>query len=158
MGAGKTTVGRQLSLDLHCPFYDSDAEIVERAGADIPWIFDVEGEEGFRRREMSTIDDLTQQSGIVLATGGGVVLSALNRQHLMSRGIVFYLQVTVEEQLNRTSRDKNRPLLQTGNPEQTLRRLMEQREPLYHQVADHVISTEAGNLRAVVQSILGHLR
>lgn len=157
MGAGKSTLGRYLGQVLGRPFYDSDKEIVERTGADIPWIFDMEGEEGFRRREEAVIDDLTTLPGIVLATGGGAVTRAANRKHLHERGLVFYLHTPVEVQLARTQHDKNRPLLQTDNPKQVLQDLMEIRHPLYQSTAHHVISTAAGNLRRVAEQVLAKL-
>ena len=108
MGAGKSTIGRLLSQELKYEFFDSDKVIEERCGADIPWIFDKEGEAGFREREESVIDELTQQKGIVLSTGGGAVLRSENRQHLASRGTVIYLCTSVDQQLARTARDRNR--------------------------------------------------
>ena len=153
MGAGKSTIGRLLSQELKFEFYDSDKVIEERCGADIPWIFDKEGEAGFREREESVIDELTQQKGIVLSTGGGAVLSAENRQHLASRGTVIYLCTSVEQQLARTARDRNRPLLQTANPEAVLRKLFEERDPLYRSVADIIIETDQRNPRWVIQDL-----
>jgi len=157
MGAGKSTLGRYLSQVLGRPFYDSDKVIVEKTGADIPWIFDMEGEEGFRRREEAVIDELTAMPGIVLATGGGAILKETNRQRLHQRGLVFYLLTPVEVQLERTKHDKNRPLLQTENPEQVLQELMQIRHPLYQKTAHHVVSTSAGNLRRVAGEVLAHL-
>ncbi|WP_369986340.1 shikimate kinase AroK [Thalassolituus sp.] len=153
MGAGKSTIGRLLSQELKFEFYDSDKVIEERCGADIPWIFDKEGEAGFREREESVIDELTQQKGIVLSTGGGAVLRAENRQHLASRGTVIYLCTSVEQQLARTARDRNRPLLQTSNPEAVLRKLFEERDPLYRSVADIIIETDQRNPRWVIQDL-----
>ena len=119
MGAGKTTIGRFLAGELKLEFKDADREIEERCGADISWIFDMEGEEGFRRRETEVIEELAQDSGLCIATGGGAVLKAENRTALMAHGIVVYLKTSVDQQVQRTSRDKKRPLLQTGNPRQT---------------------------------------
>jgi shikimate kinase len=153
MGAGKSTIGRLLSQELKFEFYDSDKVIEDRCGADIPWIFDKEGEAGFREREESVIDELTQQKGIVLSTGGGAVLRAENRQHLASRGTVIYLCTSVEQQLARTARDRNRPLLQTANPEAVLRKLFEERDPLYRSVADIIIETDQRNPRWVIQDL-----
>lgn len=107
MGAGKSTIGRQLAQLLGMDFIDTDTEIEQRAGADISWIFDVEGEEGFRKREERIINELTQKQGIVLSTGGGAVMSKENRNHLSARGIVIYLETTVDKQFERTQRDKN---------------------------------------------------
>lgn len=157
MGAGKTTVGRQLSELLRMEFVDSDHEIQRRTGVDIPTIFEFEGEEGFRNREQSVIDELTAREGIILATGGGAVLREVNRQHLSSRGFVVYLQCTPEQQFERTRRDKNRPLLQTDDPLEKLQMLMRVRDPLYRQTADLVISTEGRNTQSVVREIVKRL-
>ena len=153
MGAGKSTIGRQLASILNFDFYDSDHEIEARTGADIPWIFDVEGEAGFRRREASMIDELTQLDGVVLATGGGAVTEEENRKNLATRGIVMYLRTTVEQQLERTARDRNRPLLQTDEPRKVLTQLMSVREPLYEEVADFTVNTGEGGVREVAQRI-----
>jgi shikimate kinase len=153
MGAGKSTIGKLLSLELDRPFFDSDKVIEERAGANIPWIFDVEGEAGFRERETAVIDDLTAQSDIILATGGGVILKPENRKYLSERGSVIYLKTSVELQIERTRRDKNRPLLQTEDPTQVLKNLMDIREPLYMEVCDHVVATDKRNPKLVVSEI-----
>ncbi len=158
MGAGKSTIGRLLSQELKYEFYDSDKVIEERCGADIPWIFDKEGEVGFREREESVIDELTQQKGIVLSTGGGAVLRSENRQHLASRGTVIYLCTSVEQQLARTARDRNRPLLQTADPEAVLRKLFAERDPLYRSVADIIIETDQRNPRWVIQELKKRLK
>jgi shikimate kinase len=157
MGAGKTTVGRQLSEQLALEFIDSDHEIQHRTGVDIPTIFEFEGEEGFRNREQNVIDELTQHDGVILATGGGVVLREINRKHLSSRGYVIYLHCTPEQQYERTYRDRNRPLLQTEDPLARLRGLLEQREPLYRQIADLVIVTEGRNTHSVVREIINKI-
>jgi shikimate kinase len=157
MGAGKTTVGRQLSEALRMEFIDSDHEIQHRTGVDIPTIFEFEGEEGFRNREQAVIDELTARAGIILATGGGAILRELNRLHLSSRGFVVYLQCTPEQQFERTRRDKNRPLLQIENPLERLKSLMRIRDPLYRQTADLVISTEGRNTQSVVREIIKRL-
>jgi shikimate kinase len=153
MGAGKSTVGRQLAAALSFEFRDSDQEIQRRTGVDIPTIFEYEGEEGFRTRERQVIDELSREDGIVLATGGGAVLRADNRQDLTSRGLVIYLHCSPEQQYARTSRDRNRPLLHTEEPLARLRGLMEERDPLYRQVADLVVSTERRGTSAVVKEI-----
>ncbi len=153
MGAGKSTIGRLLSVELALDFYDSDKEIEARCGANIPWIFDMEGEEGFREREQQVIDELTQIPNIVLATGGGAVTRGINRQHLSARGTVVYLYTSVKQQLERTSKDKNRPLLQTENPEAVLKGLFAIRDPLYREVADIIIETDHHSPRWVVQEI-----
>lgn len=158
MGAGKSTIGRLLAQELNSTFIDSDKVIEERSGADIPWIFDVEGEVGFREREMAAISELTQLDNCVLATGGGVVLRSENRECLQSRGVVVYLQTSIEQQLERTARDRNRPLLQTSNPEEVLRKLLEQRDPLYKSCADIIIRTDKRHPRAVIQEILRQLK
>jgi shikimate kinase len=154
MGAGKTTIGRQLSELLKMEFVDSDHEIEARTGANIPWIFDVEGEEGFRAREEAVIDDLTQRQGIVLATGGGVVMREANRRHLHERGVVVYLLTPVSIQLERTARDRNRPLLRTPDPRQRLTELMALRDPLYREAAHVVMPTTGGSAREVALKIV----
>jgi shikimate kinase len=153
MGAGKSTVGRQLAESLSYTFKDSDQEIQRRTGVDIPTIFEFEGEEGFRARERQVIDDLVAEERIVLATGGGVILNAENRQNLAARGVVIYLHCTPEQQFARTSRDRSRPLLQTDDPLARLRELMDERDPLYRQVADLVVSTEKRGTASVVKEI-----
>jgi len=153
MGAGKSTVGRQLAEALSFEFRDSDQEIQRRTGVDIPTIFEYEGEEGFRQRERQVIDEISRQTGIVMATGGGSVLRSDNRQDLTARGVVVYLHCSPEQQYARTSRDRNRPLLHTEDPLSRLRELMEQREPLYRQVADMVVSTERRGTSSVVKEI-----
>jgi shikimate kinase len=150
MGAGKTTIGRQLARTLKYEFVDSDHEIEQRTGADIPWIFDIEGEQGFREREHAVIDELTQRQGIILATGGGAVLDPGNRRHLMSRGLVVYLCASVNQLLKRTALDRNRPLLQTENPRQRLQQLLDERDSLYREVADIIVDT---NNRSVSNSV-----
>ena len=158
MGAGKTTIGRLLARKLHFEFLDSDHEIEVRTGADIPWIFDVEGEQGFREREERVIDDLSQRRGIVLATGGGAVIRESNRQRLADRGTVVYLHVKLEDQVARTLRDRNRPLLQGKDPAATLRKLMAEREPLYREIADLVITSGGMSARSVAQKLVRLLR
>ena len=158
MGAGKTTIGRQLARSLGLGFADSDTEIEARTGADIPWIFDVEGEAGFRDREEAVLAEMTSWDNTVLATGGGAVLRPANRQVLAERGFVIYLRTTLEEQLRRTRKDRNRPLLQTADPEGTLRRLFAERDPLYREVADLVIDTDSSSPKTVAQRVLASLR
>jgi shikimate kinase len=153
MGAGKSTVGRQLAEALSYTFKDSDQEIQRRTGVDIPTIFEFEGEDGFRNRERQMIEDLVAEERLVLATGGGAVLDPENRQNLTARGVVIYLHCTPEQQYSRTSRDRNRPLLQTEDPLARLRELMEERDPLYRQVADLVVSTEKRGTASVVKEI-----
>ena len=153
MGAGKSTIGRQLAQMLGMDFIDSDAVIEERAGADIDWIFDVEGEEGFRKREARIINELTQGQGIVLSTGGGSILSKENRNVLSARGIVIYLETTVDKQFERTQRDKKRPL-QTEDPRQTLEELAKIRNPLYEEIADIVLQTDEQSAKVVASNII----
>ena len=154
MGAGKTTVGRLLAQKLSLTFIDSDHEIENHTGVDIPLIFEKEGEEGFRRREADIIDELSQRKNIVLATGGGAVIKEANRKNLINRGLVIYLQADIKHLLRRTRKDRNRPLLQGPNPEQKLREIMEQREPLYRQTADYVIDTGKYSVQAIINQIL----
>jgi shikimate kinase len=153
MGAGKTTIGRQLSELLKLEFVDSDHEIEARTGANIPWIFDVEGEDGFRAREEQVIDELTQREGIVLATGGGVVMRPANRANLNGRGVVVYLLTPVALQMERTARDRNRPLLRTPDPRKRLTELMELRDPLYRETAHIIMPTTGGSAREVALKI-----
>ncbi|WP_136066121.1 shikimate kinase AroK [Modicisalibacter radicis] len=154
MGAGKSTIGRLLAAELQRDFLDSDHAIQARCGADIPWIFDIEGEAGFREREVAMIDELTGRSGVVLATGGGAVMNEVNRRALRERGTVVYLYTTVEQQLRRTAKDRNRPLLRNKDPEAVLRGLFELRDPLYRATADLVVRTDRRGPRAVVNDIL----
>jgi shikimate kinase len=157
MGAGKSTIGRHLADELHLDFYDSDQEIEKRTGADIAWIFDLEGEDGFRKREEGIINDLTDKQGIVLATGGGSIVSKNVRNRLSARGIVVYLQTTIDKQVARTQRDKRRPLLQNNDPEQVLRDLAAERNPLYAEVADYVVETDDQSARAVANQIISKI-
>ena len=158
MGAGKSTIGRLLSQELHLEFVDSDKEIEKRAGADIPWIFDVEGESGFRDREESVIESLSAQKDIVLSTGGGAVIRDANRSVLKEHGIVVYLNTSVAQQLDRTSRDKNRPLLQTADPESVLEELMSVRHPLYLETADIIVKTDSRHPKTVVTEIIKQIK
>lgn len=157
MGAGKTTVGRALAKRLNKRFMDSDHEIEARTGASIPLIFEIEGEASFRQREAEVIRDLTAQQNIVLATGGGAVLDADSRAYLKSRGTVIYLRASVNSILQRTSHDKNRPLLQTADPRKTIEDLSRTREPFYNEVADIIIDTGRPNVQFLMQSILAQL-
>ena len=157
MGAGKSTIGRQLAKQLLLPFHDSDHEIESRTGVDIPLIFELEGEAGFRKRETTVIDELTRLPNIVLATGGGAVMDPDNRQHLKTRGRVIYLHTSVNHQLKRTRKDRNRPLLQTGNPRDKLEELMSIRDPLYREIASIIIDTDGMRVRDVVKIIMQRL-
>lgn len=155
MGAGKSTIGRQLARQLHLEFYDTDAEIERRTGADIAWVFELEGEEGFRAREEKVIEELTELSGIVLATGGGSILSKESRNRLSARGIVVYLQTTIEKQVARTQRDKRRPLIaEADNPREVLENLAEERNPLYEEIADVTVHTDDQGAKVVVDEII----
>lgn len=155
MGAGKTTVGRMLARELKREFYDTDEVIEARTGVDIPWIFDVEGEDGFRQREMAVVDELTQKTGVVLATGGSVVIEPQNRTYLAARGLVIYLKTTVDQQLERTEKDKKRPLLlQAEDREAVLRDIAINYDELYKEIADHIFMTDNRSIRAVVNDIL----
>lgn len=154
MGAGKSTIGKQLAKVLHKEFVDSDREIEAQTGATIPLIFELEGEEGFRRRECEMIDRLTRQADTVLATGGGAVLNEENRKVLRERGLVVYLHATVDQLLERTRMDRNRPLLQTEDPRARLEELLEARDPLYRDVADITVDTGKSSIRDVVQQLV----
>lgn len=157
MGAGKTTVGRLLAKHYGCRFYDSDHEVEARTGVKIPVIFEIEGEAGFRRREEAMIAELTAQPGIVLATGGGAVLSAANRENLRRNGVVIYLRGTPEHLYERTRHDRNRPLLQTDDPLAKLRELYKQRDPLYREVADIVVDTGRQSVAGMTRVLCGKL-
>ncbi|MBF7053770.1 shikimate kinase AroK [Halomonas sp. KAO] len=154
MGAGKSTIGRLLAAELSRDFLDTDHEIQDRCGADIPWIFDVEGEGGFRDRETLMIDELTHREGVVIATGGGAVLREENRRMLRERGTVVYLFTTVEQQLRRTAKDRNRPLLQRPDKEAVLREMFGERDPLYRATADLTVRTDRRGPRSVVNDIV----
>lgn len=151
MGAGKTTIGRLLAKRLGAQFVDSDHEIELRTGVRIPTIFEIEGEEGFRRREAQVIAELTAQDGLVLATGGGVVLDPANREKLKTGGLVVYLSVPPESLFERLRHDRSRPLLQVGNPLAKLRELHAQRDPLYREIADLVVEGRRINAQGIVQ-------
>lgn len=153
MGAGKTTVGKLLAQYLEYDFFDSDADIENSTGARISWIFDKEGEAGFRIRETRAIDKLTQKSYAVLATGGGAVVAPANRDFL-KRGFVVYLKASVEVQYERTCLDRNRPLLKTPNPKQKLAELFAIRDPIYQELADMTVTTGCSHPRKMVQEIL----
>jgi shikimate kinase len=153
MGAGKSAVGRQLARLLHLEFLDSDEEIETRTGVDIPFIFEKEGEEGFRIREVKVIDDLSQREGVVLATGGGAVVDPESRSRLGARGFVVYLYTSVQQQLDRTQRGRNRPLLDNGDKEKVLEELMAVRDPLYREIADLTVDTDGRRVQTVAREI-----
>jgi shikimate kinase len=154
MGSGKTAVGRQVARLLELPFIDSDHEIELRTGADIPLIFEREGEAGFRKREREAIAVLTERKGVVLATGGGAVLDADNRRLLAERGWVVYLETSVAQQAERAGRTRHRPLLSTGDPRQRLEELMLVREPLYRETADFIAATTRRRVGHVAEEIV----
>lgn len=157
MGAGKTTIGKLLAKQLGRPFVDSDWYIESQTGADIAWIFAKEGEAGFRERETRAIDELTQQPQIVLATGGGAVMCAENRDFLKQRGVVIYLNAPVDVQMARTAKDKSRPLLQQPNPRKILQDLYSARDPLYRQVAHIIMPTGHTYPRYMVNQLMQQL-
>ncbi|MBL4822988.1 MAG: shikimate kinase AroK [Colwellia sp.] len=158
MGAGKSTIGRELAERLHLEFFDSDQEIERRTGADIAWVFDLEGEEGFRKREEGVIEDLSEKQGIVLATGGGSVISDRVRNRLSARGIVVYLETTIDKQVARTQRDRRRPLLQTSEkPRTVLENLAVIRNPFYEEIADVIIKTDDQSAKVVAHKIIERL-
>jgi len=153
MGAGKTTIGKQVAKSLGRKFYDSDREIEKKTGASIPLIFELEKEEGFRKRESAMIRELANKENIVMATGGGAVLKKQNRDIITKQGIVVYLCAPVEQLIRRTARDKNRPLLQTDNPKKTIKDLLKARDPLYREVADIVMETNGYSVSQVVSKL-----
>ena len=157
MGAGKSTVGRQLAKFLNREFVDCDREIEARTGVTISLIFELEGEAGFRKREKKLLAELVQADGIVMSTGGGVVLDETNRSLLVSRGFTIYLRAPIDLLVQRTHKDRNRPLIQTDDPDAAMRSLMEEREPLYQQVADLVIKTSYRPAKYVVKEITRRL-
>lgn len=158
MGAGKTTLGRQLARCLKRDFYDLDQELVERCGVPVTTIFDIEGEAGFRKRETMELDVCSRRPAIVLATGGGAVLADSNQTMLRERGTVVYLRANENELYRRLERDKTRPLLQTANPRQRLKELIEQRGPIYESLADVVFETGSGPIHASVKQLISVLK
>lgn len=153
MGAGKTSVGRMLARRLNKVFYDSDHEIERGTGVRIPLIFEIEGESGFRERESRLLAELVKEENIVLATGGGAVISESNRNVLAANGTVVYLRATAKDLWQRTRHDKNRPLLQTANPMAKLQELFTQRDPLYREIADIIIDTGSQSLTSLVRQL-----
>ncbi|HUI61961.1 MAG TPA: shikimate kinase [Steroidobacteraceae bacterium] len=158
MGSGKSAVGRQLARMLDAPFYDSDAEVERRTGVDISYIFEKEGEAGFRQREREAIDALTRIDPVVLATGGGAVLLGENRRCLAERGCVVYLEASVEQQAHRVRHARHRPLLLNVDPEVKLRQLMNERAPLYLGLADITVGTDGRKVQSVAEEILRGLK
>jgi len=154
MGAGKSAVGRYLARTLHLSFVDSDDEIESRTGVDIPFIFEKEGEEGFRKREAVVVDDLSKMDGVVLATGGGAVIDADSRSRLGGRGFVVYLYTTVDQQVSRTRKGRERPLLENADPRSTLQELLDTRDPMYREIADIVVETDGRKVKSVADEII----
>ena len=154
MGAGKSAVGRHLARTLHLSFVDSDDEIEARTGVDIPFIFEKEGEAGFRKREAVVIDDLTKMDGVVLATGGGAIVHDDSRSRLGGRGFVVYLYTTVDQQVSRTRKGRERPLLENDDPRATLEALLLARDPLYREIADIVVETDGRKVGSVADEII----
>ena len=154
MGSGKSTVGKIISDELFLNFFDTDEEIENRTGASIDWIFDLEGEEGFRKRESGILEEMVQKNSVVLSTGGGIILSENNRELLSSRGTVFYLATPISVQIERTAKDKDRPLLKNGDPGQILKELHEKRKNLYESVSDYIVETEDKSSQEVASEII----
>lgn len=157
MGAGKSTVGRQLARLLGKRFVDCDREIEARTGATISLIFELEGEAGFRKREGRMLEELTKLDGVVMATGGGAVLEPHNRARLMSRGFVIYLDAPLKVLVARTAKDRSRPLLHTEDPDARLEAIVAERDPLYRQVADMIVKTDHRSPRVVAKDIVKRL-
>ncbi|MFL2707514.1 MAG: shikimate kinase I [Gammaproteobacteria bacterium TMED226] len=154
MGSGKSTVGKIISDEMFLNFFDTDEEIESRTGASIDWIFDLEGEEGFRGRESDILDEMVKKNSIVLSTGGGIILSDDNRELLSSRGTVFYLSTPISVQVERTAKDKDRPLLKNGNAEEILTKLHKERKAFYEEVSDHIVETENKSSKEVAAEIV----
>ena len=154
MGSGKSTVGKIISDELFLDFFDTDDEIETRTGASIDWIFDLEGESGFRKRESEMLDKMVKRNSIVLSTGGGIVLESSNRELLSSRGTVFYLSTPISVQVERTAKDKDRPLLKNGEPEKILSKLHDERKEFYKSVSDHIVETENKSSQEVASEII----
>ena len=158
MGAGKTSVGRHLAELIKLDFVDSDTEIEARTGVDIAYIFEKEGEEGFRRREKKIIDEISSREGVVLATGGGAIMDVENRKNLSSRGYVIYLYTNVKKQVERVKKGRERPLLTNKDPEKILKDLMEVRDPLYREIAECVITTNGRHINSIAKEIFDALK
>jgi shikimate kinase len=157
MGAGKTSIGRQLARSLGLPFFDTDQEIEERTGVDLAWIYDVEGEAGFQLRELEVVSDLSTRKGIVLSTGGGTVIDPECRKLLSARGLVLHLKATVEQQCERLRRDTRRPILRDNNNKEALLRIAEARNALYYELADVSFDTDGKSVSGVVRDIVDYL-
>ena len=154
MGSGKSTVGKIISDEMFLSFFDTDEEIESRTGASIDWIFDLEGESGFRKRETDILNEMVEKNSIVLSTGGGIILSDGNRELLSSRGTVFYLSTPIPTQVERTAKDKDRPLLKDGDPKEILTKLHDERENLYEMVSDYIVDTENKSSKEVASEII----
>jgi shikimate kinase len=157
MGSGKSAVGRKLAREFGMEFRDSDDEIEARTGVDIPYIFEKEGEAGFRKREVAVITELTGLQGIVLATGGGAVQDPDSRKRLAAHGTIVYLYTSVAEQQRRTRKSRDRPLLNQGDPGEVLKRLMQIRDPQYREIADITIDTDGRHVHAVTRELMALL-
>lgn len=158
MGSGKSTVGKIIASELFLTFLDTDDEIEKNTGVTIDWIFDLEGEKGFRKRESDILNSLAEMNSIVLSTGGGIILSDQNRDILSARGSVFYLDTPIDIQLERTSKDQDRPLLKDGDPRKILTDLHKERESLYQSVADYIVETENRSSQEVANEIIKHVK
>jgi len=158
MGAGKTTIGRQLAKRLSKDFYDSDHEIEKYTGADISLIFEIEGEEGFRKRESQVLEELVSNKNIVLSTGGGAILDAENRKLLSDNGIIIYLKSTAEKLYKRIANDKSRPLLQTDDRLNKIKGILDEREPIYLSLADEVIEAKEQSIKQITQKIIDFIK
>lgn len=158
MGAGKTTIGKHIAQHLHCNFYDSDRIIEERTGVSIPLIFELEGEAGFRKRETEVIRELCQKDDYVLATGGGAVLKQENQRLLRQNSLIVFLNASLDQLYERTSRDRNRPLLQTDKPREKLKQLLQERLPVYTELADIIVKTDNQSVYQTVNQILEKIR
>ena len=157
MGAGKSAVGRQIAKALHLSFVDRDDEIESRTGVDIPFILEKESEQGFRKREAKVIDDLSAMDNVVLATGGGAIMDPENRSRLGARGFVVYLYTTVDQQVARTTKGRERPMLANGDSREILEDLMAIRDPLYREIADLTVETDGRRVKAVANEIVERL-
>ena len=158
MAVGKTTIGKLLARELKLEFFDSDQEIEKKAGAEIAWIFDIEGEEKFRDRESNVINELTRREGILLATGGGSVLRKENRRRLQARGIVVFLDTTLDTQIRRTEKDQKRPLLQNTDHRNVLSELKNVRDPIYSEVSDFRIFVGNSTSKKTVADVIRQLK
>lgn len=158
VASGKSVIGKKLAQTLAVNFVDTDKEIEKNAGVDISWIFEVEGEEGFRKREEKLLKEVSKKENSVISTGGGTIIGKQNRELMTSKGKIVYLEASIQEQLERTLKDKSRPLLNKGNKEETLISLKERREHLYKEIADITIKQEGKSHNKIVQEIIGKLK